>query len=333
MRGRMHLGELKRRDFILALGGAAAANVALRTSAVRAQPASVHTIGVLTLTSPNPAPLIAALREGLREAGYVEGRNLRLEIRTADAKPELQLEQAAELVRRKVDVIVTFFTPPALAAKQAAPEIPVVMAGAGDPVATGLVASLARPGGNVTGLTSGGAEVSGKSVELIRELIPAARRIGVIINDLDPFSGPYAAQIGQAARSAGIEIEIVAVRPGQAAGAAIEALANHGANGLIIQGSTEKDILDLAIRHRLPALTSNRLGPPRGALMSYGSDFFELARQSVTYVDKILKGAKPADLPVAFPTKFELIINLKTAKAIGLEIPPMLLARANEVIE
>jgi putative ABC transport system substrate-binding protein len=192
---------VKRRELITLLAGAAAATTALRPGALRAQPASVASIGVLTLTSPNPAPLIAALREGLRDAGYVEGRNLRLEVRTADARPDLQLAQAAELVRLKVDVIVTFFTPTALAAKQATREIPVVMAGAGDPVATGLVASLARPGGNVTGLTSGGAEVAGKSVELIRELIPATRRIGVIINDLDPFSGPYAAQIGQTARS------------------------------------------------------------------------------------------------------------------------------------
>jgi putative ABC transport system substrate-binding protein len=154
---------MERREFILVLGSAAAATAALRTPALRAQPASAHTIGVLTLSSPDPAPLIAALRAGLRDAGYVEGRNLRLEIRTADAKPDLQLEQAAELVRLKVDVIVTFFTPTALAAKQATREIPVVMAGAGDPLATGLVASLARPGGNVTGLTSGGAEVAGKS--------------------------------------------------------------------------------------------------------------------------------------------------------------------------
>ena len=244
------------------------------------------------------------------------------------------MEKAAELVRLKVDLIVTFFTPAALAAKQATREIPIVMAGAGDPVATGLVASLARPGGNVTGQSSGGAEVAGKSVELIRELIPSARRVGVLVDEADPFAKPYVAQIGQAARSAGMEMETIMTRPGQPLEAAFETLAGKSVDGLLIQGSiARKEMLDLAIKHRLPTLTSIRLGPPLGALMSYGSDYFELARKSAVYVDKILKGAKPADLPVAFPTKFELIINLKTAKAIGVEISPMLLGRADEVIE
>jgi putative ABC transport system substrate-binding protein len=300
--------------------------------AARAQ-GKVYTIGVLALTSPNPDGLFAALRQGLRDAGYVEGRNLRLETRSADAKPDPQAEKAAELVRLKVDVIVTFFTPTALAAKAATQEIPIVMAGAGDPVATGLVASLARPGGNVTGLSSGGAEVAGKSVELIREIVPSARRIGLIVNDLDPFAKPYAAEITQAARRAGMEIENAVARPGQSLESTFETLASRQVAGLIIQGATDKAVLDLAIRYRLPALTSNRLGPPRGALMSYGADYLHLARESALYVDKILKGAKPADLPVAFPTKFDLVINLKTAKAIGIEIPPMLLGLADEVIE
>jgi ABC-type uncharacterized transport system substrate-binding protein len=320
---------MKRREFITLVGGAAAWPLA-----ARAQQARVYTIGVLTLTGPNPEPLLKALREGLRDAGYVEGRNLRLEIRSAAGRPDLQLEKAAELVRLKVDLIVTFFTPTALAAKQATRDIPIVMAGAGDPVAVGLVASLARPGGNVTGQSSGGAEVAGKSVELIRELIPAARRVGVFADETDPFAKPYVAQIGQAARSAGMEVEPIITRPGQPLEAAFETLTGKRVDGLLIQGSiAHKEMLDLAIKHRLPALTSIRLGPPLGALMSYGSDYFALARQSAVYVDKILKGAKPADLPVAFPTKFLLIINLKTAKALGLEIPPTLLARADEVIE
>ncbi|MFL6821202.1 MAG: ABC transporter substrate-binding protein [Xanthobacteraceae bacterium] len=324
---------MKRRDFFTLLGGAAVARAFFWPKAAQAQQAKVYTIGVLALTSPNPDPLLKALGEGLRDAGYVEGRNLRLEVRIAEARPDVQLEKAAELVRLKVDLIVTFFTPTALAAKQATSEIPIVMAGAGDPVATGLVASLARPGGNVTGLSSGGAEVAGKSVELIRELVSAARRIGVILNELDPFARPYAAQITAAAGRADMEVDTVMTRPRQPLEPAFEFLSGRRIDGLIIQGSTAKEILDLAIKHRLPALTSNRLGPPLGALMSYGSDYFDLARQSVGYVDKILKGAKPADLPVAFPTKFELIINLKTAKAIGLDISPVLLARADEVIE
>jgi putative ABC transport system substrate-binding protein len=320
---------MRRRDFVTLLGGAAAWPLA-----AGAQQARVYTIGVLALASPNPEPLLTALREGLRDAGYVEGRNLRLEIRSAAGRPDLQLEKAAELVHLKVDLIITFFTPTALAAKQATRDIPVVMAGAGDPVAVGLVASLARPGGNVTGQSSGGAEVAGKSVELIRELIPAARRVGVLADESDPFAKPYMAQIGQAARSAGMEVETIMTRPGQPLDAAFETLTGKRVDGLIIQGSiARKEMLDLAIKHRLPALTSTRLGPQLGALMSYASDYVTLARQSAVYVDKILNGVKPADLPVAFPTKFELIINLKTAKALGIEVPPMLLARADEVIE
>jgi ABC-type uncharacterized transport system substrate-binding protein len=319
---------VKRRDFITLLGSAAAA----WPLAARAQQARVFTLGVLTL--PNPEPLLMALREGLRDAGYVEGGNLRLEIRSAAGRPDLQLEKAAELVRLKVDLIVTFFTPTALAAKQATRDIPIVMAGAGDPVATGLVASLARPGGNVPNQSNGGAEVAGKSVELIRELIPAARRVGVLADESDPFAKAYVAQIGQAARSAGMEVEPIITRPGQTLEPVFATLTGKRVDVLLIQGSiAQKETLDLAIKHHLPALTSIRLGPPLGALASYGSDYLTLARQSAVYVDKVLKGAKPADLPVAFPTKFLLIINLKTARALGLEVPATLLARADEVIE
>jgi len=318
---------MRRREFITLLGTAAAWPLA-----THAQQARVYTIGVLTL--PNPEPLLKALREGLRDAGYVEGRNLRLEVRSAVGRPDLQLEKAAELVRLKVDLIVTFFTPTALAAKQATRDMPVVMAGAGDPVATGLVASLTRPGGNITGQSSGGVEVAGKSVELIRELVPAARRIGVLADETDPFAKPYVAQIRQAARIADMEVETIMTRPGQPPEAAFEILTGKRVDGLLIQGSIEgREMLDLAIKHRLPTLTSIRLGPSLGALASYSSDYLALARQSAVYVDKILKGAKPADLPVAFPTKFLLIINLKTAKAIGIDVPPILLGRADEVIE
>jgi putative ABC transport system substrate-binding protein len=319
---------IRRREFISLIGGA----VASWPLAASAQQTRVYSLGVLTL--PNPEPLLQALREGLRDAGYIEGGNLRLEIRSAAGRPDLQLEKATELVRLKVDLIVTFFTPAALAAKQATREIPIVMAGAGDPVETGLVASLARPGGNVTGQSSGGAEVAGKSVELIRELIPVARRIGVLADESDPFAKAYVAQVGEAARSASMEVELIITRPGQPLEAAFETLSGKRVDGLLIQGSiASKEMLDLAIKHRLPALTSIRLGPPLGALASYGSDYLALARQSAVYVDKILKGARPADLPIAFPTKFLLIINLKTAKALGLMVPPVLLARADEVIE
>jgi putative ABC transport system substrate-binding protein len=325
----MQFNQLKRRDFITLLGGAA---VGWPVGA-RAQQAKGYTIGVLVQSEPNPNPLLDALRAGLRDAGYGEDRNLRLEIRSADAKPHLQLEAATELVRLKVDLIVAFLTQPSLAAKQATREIPIVIV-AGDPVATGLVASLARPGGNITGLSTG-AEVATKGVEVMRELLPSARSIGVVVDDTNPFTRPYLTQIGDAARSAGLETQILILRPGQPLPAALEALAGKRVEAALIAAgpAQSKEFFDLAIKHRIATVTVNRLGPPLGALMSYASDFFVLARQSATYVDKILKGAKPADLPVAFPTKFELIINLKTAKAIGLEIPPTLLARADEVIE
>jgi putative ABC transport system substrate-binding protein len=321
---------MRRREFITLFGGTAA----MWPLAARAQQTRMYTIGVLAMTSPNPEPLLAALREGLDDAGYVEGRNLRLEIRSAAGRPDLQLEKAAELVDLKVDLIVTFFTPAALAAKLATRDIPIVMAGAGDPVASGLVASLARPGGNVTGQSSGGAEVAGKSVELIRELIPTAQRLGVLGSESDPFVKPYVEQIWEAARSAGMDVEPVMLRPELSLEAAFKTLTGKRVDGLLIQGSiADKEMLDLAIKHQLPAVTSIRLGPSLGALMSYGSDYFALARQSAVYVDKILKGTKAADLPVAFPTKFLLIINVRTAKTLGITIPATLLACADEVIE
>ena len=237
---------MKRREVLGVLGGALAA----WPLAASAQQARIYTVGVLTL--PNPEPLLEALREGLRDAGYVEGGNLRLEIRSAAGTPDLQLEKATELVRLKVDLIVTFFTPSAIAAKQATSDIPIMMAGAGDPVATGLVESLARPGGNVTGQSSGGAEVAGKSLELIRELIPALRRVGVLADESDPFAKTYVAQISQAADSAGIEMEAVIIRPGQPLEPVFETLIGNRVEGLVIQGSiARKEMLDLAIKHRL----------------------------------------------------------------------------------
>jgi putative tryptophan/tyrosine transport system substrate-binding protein len=320
---------MKRREVLGIFGGVAAWPLA-----AWAQQPRMYTIGVLTSASPDTEPLLSALREGLRDAGYVEGRNLLLEIRSAVGGPDLQLEKAAELVRLKVDLIVTFFTPAALAAKQATRDIPIVMAGAGDPVESGLVASLAQPGGNVTGQSSGGAEVAGKSVELIREIIPTAHRLGVLADESDPFAKLYVEQIRQAARNAGMEVESIMIRPELPLEAAFKTLTGRHVDGLLIQGIiTRKEMLDLAIKHRLPAVTSIRLGPSLGALMSYGSDYIALARQSAIYIDKILKGAKPADLPVAFPTKFLLIVNVTTAKTLGINISPTLLARADEVIE
>ena len=241
---------------------------------------------------------------------------------------------AAELVRLQVDIIVAFQTPAATAAKRATSEIPIVMAGVGDPVGTGLVASYARPGGNVTGTTNGSTEVVGKTVELIREVLPSARRIAVLANETDPFSKPYLAAIGRAAGSAGMEMEPVMTRPGEPLQAAFESMAAKRVNAVMIQGSmVRKEAVDLAMKHRLPSFSVARELPATGGLMAYAANFGELYRETAGYIDKLLKGAKPADLPVSFPSKFELVINLKTAKALGLEIPPMLLARADEVIE
>jgi putative ABC transport system substrate-binding protein len=318
---------MKRRDFITFVGVAAGWPLVARAQKLPA-------IGVLILGNPEPELFLKALRDGLREVGYTEGQNIRLEIRTAEGRPDLLRDKAAELVRLKVDIIVTFQTPPSMAAKQATSEIPIVMAGAGDPVGTALVASLARPGGNVTGVSSGAAEVAGKSVELIREVLPSARRVGVLASETDSFTKPFLAQIGRGARSVGMEMEPIMVRPAEPLEAAFENLSRKRVDAVIIQGSIlRKEAVDLAMKHRLPSLSSNRLGPVSGGLMSYAANYVELYRQTAVYIDKILKGSKPADLPVAFPTKFELVINLKTAKALGLDVPPMLLARADEVIE
>jgi putative ABC transport system substrate-binding protein len=325
---------MKRREFMAVLGFAAACPLKLRAQQSLPDQQRVYTIGVLTLSDPNPEPLLTALRDGLREAGYIEARNLRFEIRLAAGRPDLQLEKAAELVALKVDLIVTFFTPAALAAKQATRDIPIVMAGAGDPVESGLVTSLVKPGGNITGQSSAGAEVAGKSVELIRELIPTARRLGVLADETDPFARPYIEQIRLAARNVGMEVAPVMIRAELAPEIAFKVLAGEQLDALLIQGSVaRKEMLDLAIKHRLPAVTSTRLGPSLGALMSYGSDYFALARESAVYVDKILKGAKPADLPVAFPTKFVFVINATTAKALDINLSPTMLSRADEVIE
>jgi putative ABC transport system substrate-binding protein len=321
---------MRRREFI-ALTSCAAA---FAPFAARAQQAKTATIGVLVLGSPPPEALYKALRNGLQRLGYSEGRNLTLEIRSAEGRAGRLPELAAELVRLKVDVIVAYQTPPATAAKEATSEIPVVMASVGDPVGTGLVASLARPGGNVTGTTAGSIEIAGKTVELIRELLPAARRFAVLANETDSFTKPYLAEIARVAGIIRIEAEPIMARPGQPLEAAFESMVAKRAEAVVIQGSlVRKEAIDLATKHRLPSLSSPSILPRAGGLMSYSADFDAMIREATIYIDKILKGAKPAELPISFPTKFELIINLKTARALGIDEPPALVARADEVIE
>jgi putative ABC transport system substrate-binding protein len=276
-------------------------------------------------------PFVKGLRDGLLAAGYGEDR-IRLEVQTAGGVASRLPQLADELVRRKVDVIVAFQTPAATAAKQATGKIPIVMAGVGDPVGTGLVASLSRPEGNVTGSTAGVVETAGKLVELIREVMPAAQRFAVLANETDPFTGPYLAENDRVGRHIGLEMEAILVRPADPLEAAFQKMTDKRVDAVIIQGSLVRQAaIDLATRHRLPSLSANATVPRSGGLISYSAGAF--FRETAAYVDKLLKGAKPADLPVSFPSKFDLIVNLQTAKALGLTIPPIMLARADEVIE
>jgi len=237
-------------------------------------------------------------------------------------------------VRLKVDLIVAWFTPAALAAKQATNDIPIVMATAGNPVENGLVASLAHPGGNVTGMSAQGAELAAKCVEMVRELIPTARRVAVLANAPDPFSKPFLESVRQAGEATKTTIAPVMIHDDQELEAAFPAFDKDRPDAVIVQPSLPpKRSAELALQYRLPAVSFGRGIVDEGGLMSYGVDGADMFRRAATLVDKILKGAKPADLPVQQPTKFELVINLKTAKAIGLTIPPAFLARADEVIE
>jgi putative tryptophan/tyrosine transport system substrate-binding protein len=315
-----------RRAFIKLLCGSAVA----WPFAARAQ-ARVPTVGVLALGNPPVEPFVKGLGDGLLAAGYGEDR-IRLEVQTAGGVASRLPQLADELVRRKVDVIVAYQTPAATAAKQATGNIPIVMAGVGDPVGTGLVASLSRPEGNVTGSTVGAVETAGKLVELIREVMPAAQRFAVLANETDPFTRPYLAENDRVGRNIGLQMEPILVRPADPLEAAFQKMTDKRVDAVIIQGSlVRKDAIDLATRHRLPSLSANATVPRSGGLISYSAGAF--FRETAEYVDKLLKGAKPADLPVSFPSKFDLTVNLQTAKALGLTISPIMLARADEVIE
>ena len=321
---------MKRREFIALLGGAATAMAWPLAS--RAQQAKLPRIGILVPA--NPEPFWSLLREGLREHGYIEGQNIQFEFRSADGKPDLLPELAVELVRLKVDIIVASQTPAVTAAKRATMEIPIVMAAAGDPVGTGLVSSLARPGGNITGLSGTTAELGAKILELIREMLPATRRVAILANATDPFTKPFISQIELGGRTLGIAIQTIVVRGVAEFAAAFAAMAKERADAVIVQPSLpRKPAVDLALKHRLPPISPTRLFPAEGGLMSYSLSQNELYRRAAFYIDRILKGVKPADLPVEQPTRYELVINLITAKALGLTVPPMLLSRADEVIE
>jgi putative ABC transport system substrate-binding protein len=303
------------------------------------QPAKVAKIGWLLFSSASgQSPGTDVLRRELRALGYIEGKNIAFEYRGAEGKPDRLPAVADELVRLKVDVIVTGSTSGALAAKNATRTIPIIFYSAGDPVATGLVDSLARPGGNVTGFTTISAVLAGKRLELLKETIPKLSRVAVLWNPQDPGPAQQWKESQLPARELGLQLHSMEVSSADKYEDAFkEATKARSAALAVTQSpltvSNRKQIADLATKHRLPAIYTRREFVESGGLMSYGSDRAEPYRRAALIVDKILKGAKPADLPVEQPTKFELLINLKTAKALGLTIPPIVMMRAEKVIK
>jgi putative tryptophan/tyrosine transport system substrate-binding protein len=303
------------------------------------QPTKVPRIGFLSGLSPSSiSARVGAFRQGLRELGYVEGKNIVIEWRYAGEKLDRLPALAAELVRLKVDVIVSAGPAVTRAAKQATVTIPVVMAFDDDPVGNGFVASLARPGGNITGLSTLAPEISGKRVELLKEIIPRLSGVAVLGTSTQPGSAQALKEIELAARAFGVKLQYLDVLDPKDIEIAFRAASKGVADGVLTLQSAvlnfqRKQIVDLAVKTRLPAIYHAPEWVEDGGLMSYGVSFTDLHRRAATYVDKILKGAKPADLPVEQPKKFEFVINLKAAKQIGLTIPPNVLARADRVIK
>ena len=321
---------MKRRDFITLLGG----TVAAWPRVARAQQAKVYRVGALYIGLADAESFKKELREGLSDAGYMEGQNIAFDFLSAEGRLDRLPELASELVRLKVDVIVALYVPCALAAKQATREIPIVIVAA-DPVETGIVASLARPGGNITGVSLMSAVFIGKCVELFRDML-SAQQVAVLTNGADPLFAKLALdQAELAGRIASIKIRPITIRgPDEELDAAFAAMAREQADAVVIQGSlSTKRLADLALEHRLPAASSTRAFVDAGGLMSYGADGPALFRLGAKFVHRILQGRQPSDLPIEQPTKFELAVNLKTAKALGLAIPETFLLRANALLE
>jgi putative tryptophan/tyrosine transport system substrate-binding protein len=326
---------VKRREFITLLGGAAAA----WPLTARAQQPAMPVIGYLGAGFPAPsASIVAILRQGLAEAGYVEGRNIAIEYRFAEGKYDRLPALAGELVRRQVAVIVAVPTPAALAAKAATATIPIVFTAAEDPVKVGLVANLARPGGNVTGGSILFADLGPKQLGLLRELVPTAMRIGLVINPSNMNAADVTKDLTAAGAAMGVQIEVVQASNILEIDAAFASLVRKRADALVVGTDSfffnrRLQLATLATRHAIPAVYNAREYAEAGGLMSYGTSLMEAFRQVAIYTGRILQGAKPADLPVVQSSKFEFVINLSTARALGLEVPPTLLARADEVIE
>jgi putative tryptophan/tyrosine transport system substrate-binding protein len=325
----------RRRFLLTSLAGVLATPLAAEAQRV----GKVYRIGYLAVTAPVPAtlPIWEAFQEGLRERGYVEGQNLVIERRYSEGKAERFPDLASEFVRLQVDVIVATTTPAAKAAKQATGTIPIVMVNVGDPVGSGLIASLARPGGNVTGLSSQ-SEYGGKLLQLLHEVAPGASRIAVLWDPSIPPHLPALKDVEASGQALRIEVRPYPVRTSDELEIALAAIERERATAFLpfdgqVTSVNRRRLVEFAARNRLPAIYGGRPYADVGGLMSYGPNLPDLFRRASTYVDKILKGAKPGDLPVEQPTKFELVINLKTAKALGLTIPPSLLARADQMIE
>ena len=323
---------MNRRDFILALGGA----TAVWPLAARAQQNErVHTIGILASQS---LPPIQRFARKLRDYGYVEGRNLRLVSRFAEGRDERYPVMAAELAAMPVDLIVTWGTPAALAAKQATTTIPVVMGAIGDPVSVGIVSNLARPDGNITGFAAQNVDLDGKRLELLKDLLPHLSRVGMLANSANPMLDVSLRKLRPAAETLRVAVEVFDIQSNDGLEAALLQLAQTHPDAVLVAPdllllTRRRDIAAALVKSKLPAVYPFREYTDVDALMIHGANLGVLFERAAGYVDRILKGAKPAELPVQLATEFELIINLKTAAAIGLTVPPTLIARADEVIE
>jgi putative ABC transport system substrate-binding protein len=324
-------GHRIKRRYMFSLVSAAAVWPAAN---ICAQKRKVLTIGVLVVGIAGSEKFFELFREDMRELGYVEGQNIRYEFRSDQGQVSRLPELAEELVRLKVDLMVTWFTPPAQAAKRATRDIPIVMALAGNPVETGLVESLGRPGGNITGMAGNAAELANKAVELTREMLPSAHRIVALANAPDPFSKPFVEYIRNAGTATGTTIDAKMIRDTEGLEVAFREMSQEGADAVIVQPSLQRRrAAELAVKYRIPAVSLINGFAEEGGLMSYAPAEAVIYRRAAAIVDKILKGASPSLIPIEQPTVFELLINMKTARALGLTIPPLLLARADKAIE
>lgn len=327
---------MRRREFITLISGAAASwSLAARAQ----QPARIYRVGVLETIPPdrNKANFDALLR-GLREHGYIEGQNLQIEYRSADGHGDRFPALVADLIGRGVDIIVTRGTPAAKSAKAATAAIPIVMAAIGEPLGIGVVTSLAQPGGNVTGFSAFVTELSGKRVELLKETFPSIARVGFLVNMSSPVSGPQWEATLSVAKTLGLSAELLDVRSELDIPAAFATMRQRRVNALsvgidVVTQANAETIIKLAAEQKMPTAYPAREFVELGGLLSYGVDYPDLYYRAAGLIDRIFKGARPANLPVEQPTKLELVINLKVAKTLGLDVPPTLLARANEVFE